>query len=1237
MTSYDDVDGMKPQDFIKLWNNLIRNEEKEQDSFYQQKILDMFRQIDFDQDGRVSWDEFSSNLVQSTRKLSSQFPTYDESPQIIKNPTLAPHELLYIKSLKKLMTCGPPEQSGLWSAHNGTLYKHLGDHKSIVNDAIHIPELEKILTCSSDRSIIIYEANTLKKLKSMATKTTQLCMIYDSNSDRLYSGGTDYQIHVWDLDTYQESKTMFFYAPTSASSATTASSKKAYDEKTLKPYKKKLKSSSFRDSEKGHTDFIMDMIMLEELNVLITCSLDKTIKLWDTRTGYCKHTKRGHLKGVTGLTYSQEYRVLVSWGCEKMAYLWNPLSENCVFKFEGHSRPLIGAHIVEGTPELITVDTTGIVIIWDIRTLKIVQKLRPNNTDYVRFKTFCYDYSNLQIIVSGEQEINYWKSIESETLGRITNPITQLRYNRVFKQLLTSVKRFISVWKGKNGELHKHYPVAESNITDFVILGQWRNAAVCTVDGELKKVSLMDGDIKNTMELKDEVRGLFCIEKEVNDEEKPHLLIPMLKGCVKIVDIKREVEIEKRMSCIKNCTISGSSYSEKHKLLVTVSGDTLEIWYIFHPTKKLQNNLVQVGEDIVRCIFCDLWNCFVSLDTGGNVRFYSVPSFRLLCTIPLNMTNPITAHAVGLNAFEEQDALVVSTSIHVYIFKIDWLTTQARAELNLKSILSSGKTAEYRHRLIINEHTFHLNANVKHQEYPTYDRKRKRMVCSQFLSADAFQNQYELWQDLKELNCDLDHLIDHEDFIAFDPLQPDTRQQEACIITEMSQISLSQIMQHQDLKFDDILKMVKAIARGIFTIHSAGYVINNLCCENVVRVNGVWKITNLHHAAREGEEIDWNLFLEHPELISPEYASYVVKKRESGTMLVSPKRSKKKKSMLTPSFHSQTLSSRPSSSSSSITSTSTTTTKKESNSLYKAMKSHDLWSFSVMLLQILTKFNLFEKSVTLDQAIALLVESKEPLYKISHVEIIDVTLRNLLRNILKRNHQRRWTIEQVMSQSIRSFNDLEEHLNKLGNEQGSDSESDEDDSDSDEEEDHEIQFPSVWDKQSYSPFVIPWNDPHILVKDILVTTEGAITCTEVVSEPPLIITTYFKPEYQDGYVLLFNVEGQRIGNIPRFQKANGDEKQKVKPKKSLSERTEEDRGNIKWSWPDVADAKTVLDLDFDIPEDDEEDFTTDLLMNDNEKSNSTHSSRRTTESSVQALSRRSSKHTPNLRPKLKVT
>jgi guanine nucleotide-binding protein subunit beta-2-like 1 protein len=86
----------------------------------------------------------------------------------------------------------------------------------------------------------------------------------------------------------------------------------------------------------GHNHFVSDLSLSQDNNFLISSSWDKTLRLWDLRTGLTIKRFVGHTKEVFTCCFSPDNRQIVSSGADKTIKLWNTLAD-CKFTSESNN------------------------------------------------------------------------------------------------------------------------------------------------------------------------------------------------------------------------------------------------------------------------------------------------------------------------------------------------------------------------------------------------------------------------------------------------------------------------------------------------------------------------------------------------------------------------------------------------------------------------------------------------------------------------------------------------------------------------------------------------------------------------------------------------------------------------------------------------------------------------------------------------------------------------------------
>jgi len=86
----------------------------------------------------------------------------------------------------------------------------------------------------------------------------------------------------------------------------------------------------------GHNHFVSDLSLSQDNNFCISSSWDKTLRLWDLRTGETTRQFVGHTKEVFTVGFSPDNRQIISAGADKGIKLWNTLAD-CKFTSDAHN------------------------------------------------------------------------------------------------------------------------------------------------------------------------------------------------------------------------------------------------------------------------------------------------------------------------------------------------------------------------------------------------------------------------------------------------------------------------------------------------------------------------------------------------------------------------------------------------------------------------------------------------------------------------------------------------------------------------------------------------------------------------------------------------------------------------------------------------------------------------------------------------------------------------------------
>ena len=100
-------------------------------------------------------------------------------------------------------------------------------------------------------------------------------------------------------------------------------------EELLQQHHKQTKICDKLTNFYGHGGPIWCLDRFEDL--LFTGSYDKTIKIWQTKSGQCLSTMRAHTSWVSSVQYDPKFEILVSSSWDSTIKLWNiKTMQNCL-------------------------------------------------------------------------------------------------------------------------------------------------------------------------------------------------------------------------------------------------------------------------------------------------------------------------------------------------------------------------------------------------------------------------------------------------------------------------------------------------------------------------------------------------------------------------------------------------------------------------------------------------------------------------------------------------------------------------------------------------------------------------------------------------------------------------------------------------------------------------------------------------------------------------------------------
>jgi WD40 repeat protein len=172
------------------------------------------------------------------------------------------------------------------------------------------------------------------------------------NINRLFTGGVDCVVHMYDVQQLREVGMREGYTPAK------------------------------KDEDYYHKDAVItDLLPIPELGLLASAGMssrspqsssDNKICLWRMDTLQPKPPLIGHDRGVYSLDWYKDNHLILSAGLDHDVMIWNPHVNKKIFALKGHNHSLVGVKWMPGTNQIISGDISGMFRVWDVRTFATI-------------------------------------------------------------------------------------------------------------------------------------------------------------------------------------------------------------------------------------------------------------------------------------------------------------------------------------------------------------------------------------------------------------------------------------------------------------------------------------------------------------------------------------------------------------------------------------------------------------------------------------------------------------------------------------------------------------------------------------------------------------------------------------------------------------------------------------------------------------------------------------------------
>ncbi|MGM9736031.1 MAG: WD40 repeat domain-containing protein [Candidatus Cryptobacteroides sp.] len=214
----------------------------------------------------------------------------------------------------------------------------------------------------------------------------------------------------------------------------------------------------------GHTEYVYSATYSPDGSEIVSVSRDRTVLIWDSRSGECKRVLSGHMGYVYSATYSPDGSEIVSASGDETIRIWDSRTGECKRVLSLHTWVCSATYSPDGS-EIVSASADGTVRIWNSRTGEC-KRVLSGHTDLVQSAIYSPDGSEI-VSASCDETIRIWDSRTGEckrVLSGHTSGVYLATYSPDGSEIVSALWNGIRIWNSRTGECMR----VLSDHTDFV-------------------------------------------------------------------------------------------------------------------------------------------------------------------------------------------------------------------------------------------------------------------------------------------------------------------------------------------------------------------------------------------------------------------------------------------------------------------------------------------------------------------------------------------------------------------------------------------------------------------------------------------------------------------------------------------------------------------------------------------------------------------------------------------------
>lgn len=417
----------------------------------------------------------------------------------------------------------------IWNTKSGEQIGTLHRHSAPIHDLEFSPDGKYLASGSKDRMVILWNLKKMDFTHLLRQHTRPVNSIdFSPDGTKIASGSKDFQMILWNVKTGQEqqifnvgskiesckftpdgnhlllgtmSGSTISYHIKSKNRVRTYHTRKIHVENIKAAENQQIFAVRYKDSPfldfwlldessgitkmAGHDNTVWDTDISSHGFLGASASTDRTVRLWDLRTGKQLQKLEGHSSNVLQVDFAQQRPLLASaegMSLQPRIYIWNLKKGEIIHTLDGqHRSNITSLFFYDRDQRLLSTDNNGNIHIWNPETGNLIQKI--NSKHGILTSTIIPD-RNLLITGNNNGKINIWNIKKKEIInqlepGQNNNDIVSLALSRNNQRLLSGGNNSrLTLWNTINWKRIHSFNAHSNQISLVDFVGKNNNFAI---------------------------------------------------------------------------------------------------------------------------------------------------------------------------------------------------------------------------------------------------------------------------------------------------------------------------------------------------------------------------------------------------------------------------------------------------------------------------------------------------------------------------------------------------------------------------------------------------------------------------------------------------------------------------------------------------------------------------------------------------------------------------------------